>query len=245
MTTLHHHIIPADFEMIYTRLRQKEGRVYTDEEVAQLPVIAAIHTHYQEWLVRKASSQKLIDHLKKKNKPLDILEIGCGNGWLSHRLSAIPGSKVIGTDINFTEIQQAASVFQHIPNLHFIYVQIEPEVFKEKKFDKIVFAASIQYFASLRETIKSTLELLKPDGEIHIIDSPFYSLTELLAANQRSRHYYESVGFPEMADFYFHHSLDDLKNYYYKILYDPNSLLNKLLRNKTPFHWICIQPKDN
>ena len=122
---------------------------------------------------------------------------------------------------------------------------MDPGVFKEKKFDAIVFAASIQYFASLKDMIKNTLQLLRPDGELHIIDSPFYSFPELLAANQRSRHYYESVGFPEMADFYFHHSLDDLENYDYKILYDPNSLFNKLLRNKNPFHWICIKPNDN
>ena len=245
MTTLYQHIIPAGFEKIYTLLRQKEGRIYTDEEVAQLPFIAVTHIHYHEWLIRKDSSQKLIDHLKKKKKSLDILEIGCGNGWLSHRLSAIPGSKVIGTDINFTEIQQAASVFQNIPNLHFIYAQTEPGIFKEKKFDTIVFPASIQYFASLKETINDILEWLKPDGEIHILDSPFYSLSELLAANQRSHHYYESVGFPEMTEFYFHHSLDNLENYNYKILYDPKSLFNKLLQNKNPFPWICIKSTEN
>ncbi len=245
MTTSDKHIIPGDFETIYIQLRQKEGRIYTDEEVAQLPSIPPGHIHYKEWLIRKESSQKLIDRLKKKKKALDILEIGCGNGWLSQKLSAIPGSKVIGTDINFTEIQQAARVFQNLSNLHFIYVYIEPGVFKEKKFDIIVFAASIQYFSSLNDTINNALKLLKPDGELHVIDSPFYSLAELRAAKLRTRQYYESTGFPEMADCYFHHCLDDLDNYNYKILYDPKSLVNKLLQNKTPFHWICFQPKDS
>ena len=68
----------------------------------------------------------------------------------------LPGSKVIGTDINFSEIQQAARVFQHVPNLHFIYTYAEPGVFKEKKFDIIIFAASIQYFESLQETISNS-----------------------------------------------------------------------------------------
>ena len=241
MNSLSQHIAPGDFETLYIQLREKEGRIYSDEEVAQLPIIPASHAHYKEWAVRKESSQKLISYLKKKKKPLDILEIGCGNGWLSHRLSAIQNSRVIGTDINFSEIQQAARVFQHVPNLHFIYTYAEPGVFKEKRFDIIIYAASIQYFELLVETIKNSLQLLKPDGEIHILDSPFYSLKELLAAKQRSRHYYESRGFSGLANFYFHHSIDDLKNFNYTMQYDPGNMFNRLLRNKNPFHWVCIK----
>jgi len=230
------------FETIYTRLRQKERRVYTDEEVAQLPSISPKHVHFKEWLVRKKSSQKLVAWLKRQKKPLDILEIGCGNGWLSKKLSTITGSRVIGTDINFSEIQQAARVFQNIPNLHFMYVNAAASVFKEKKFDIIVFAASIQYFESLTETISRTLNLLKPGGEIHIIDSAFYSLSELGPAMLRTRHYYESAGFPEMTRHYFHHRYEDLGNFKFSIRYDPRGLINKLLRNKNPFPWISIQP---
>jgi ubiquinone/menaquinone biosynthesis C-methylase UbiE len=122
-----------------------------------------------------------------------------------------------------------------------MYVDTEPGVFEEKKFDTVVFAASIQYFESLNETISNTLKLLKPGGEIHIIDSPFYSLTELRDARLRTNHYYESVGFPEMADCYFHHCYNDLQNYNYSIRYNPKSVLNKFLRNKNPFPWISIK----
>jgi len=233
-----------DFETIYTQLRQKEKRIYTDEEVAQLPLISPKHIHFKEWQVRKDSSQKLVAHLRSKKKILDILEIGCGNGWLSKKLSTITGSRVIGTDINFSEIQQAARVFQDIPNLHFIYVNAASGVFREKKFDTIVFAASIQYFESLTQTISDALNLLKPGGEIHIIDSAFYSLPELEPAKLRTRHYYESAGFPEMTGYYFHHSYDDLGDYNFSLRYEPQSLINKLLRNKNPFPWISIQPID-
>ena len=234
-------IIPGDFEKLYIRLREKEKRIYTDEEVAQLPAIAATHPHCKEWQMREESSKKLIDYLKKRNHPTDILEPGCGNGWFARGLSTIPGSKVIGTDINFTEMQQAARVFHAIPNLHFIYGHVESGMFEEKQFDIIVFAASIQYFSSLTEIINSALKLLKPTGEIHIIDSHFYSLAELGAAKQRSLLYYQSAGFPELADWYFHHNLDDLDGYNYSVLYDPESLLNRFLRNKNPFPWIRIQ----
>jgi ubiquinone/menaquinone biosynthesis C-methylase UbiE len=222
----------AEFEKLYIRLRDKEGRIYSDEELKNLPDIAETHAHFTEWQMRKTSSQKLIQYLTKKYKPLDILEIGCGNGWLSHRLSLIPRSEVIGTDINFVEIQQAERVFQHVPNLQFMYVQVEPGLFPEKNFDVIVFAASIQYFPSISETIKKLLPLLKPDGEIHIIDSNFYSSANVKEAKHRSRLYYEAAGFPAMADYYFHHSLEELQGLDYSILYNPNHLFNRMLHSR-------------
>jgi len=230
-----------NFEELYLQLREKERRMYTDEEVLALPGINEANPHYAEWQMRKQSAERLVSYLQKKQRPLKIMEVGCGNGWLSHRLSAIPGCKVIGSDINFTEIQQAARVFQDISNLHFIYGAIDSDTFEEKQFDVIVFAASIQYFPSLPRIINNVRKLLRPNGEIHILDSHFYSLPELSAARQRSLLYYQAAGFPEMMDWYFHHCLDDIEHYHYSLLYDPNSLFNKFLRNKNPFPWILIQ----
>jgi len=235
------HIISGDFEKLYMQLREKEGRVYSDKEVVTLPDLYETHPHYSEWRMRKQSCQKLISYLHKQQTPLKILEVGCGNGWLAHQLADVPGSKVIGTDINFTELQQAAKVFKELPNLHFIYTDIESGLFEERQFDIIVFAASIQYFSSLNKIIGESMRLLKPNGEIHIIDSHFYSLTELNAAKQRSLLYYQSAGFPELADWYFHHSFDELRQFDYSTLYDPQSVFNRFLQNKNPFPWIRIQ----
>lgn len=241
MIALVDHNAANDFEKVYLQLREKEGRVYTDEEVAMLPDIAETHRHSGEWKMRKESSRRLVNYLEKKPKALKILEIGCGNGWLSHQLADIDKSMVIGADINFSEIQQAAKVFHNKSNLHFIYNDIASGVFEENHFDVIVFAASIQYFPSLTEIIRESLKLLKPGGEIHIIDSHFYQLSELGAAKQRSLLYFEAAGFPQMVNWYFHHSHDELEQFNYSILYDPNSLFNKFLLNKNPFPWICIK----
>jgi len=70
------HIPIRDFESLYIRLRKKEGRIYTDEEVKVLPDIAITHPHYKEWQFRKQSAQRLIDHLTQKKRSLEILEIG-------------------------------------------------------------------------------------------------------------------------------------------------------------------------
>jgi 2-polyprenyl-3-methyl-5-hydroxy-6-metoxy-1,4-benzoquinol methylase len=241
MTGQAENIIHNQFEKLYIQVREKEGRIYPDELVATLPETSLEHAHYQEWQMRKQSEQRLTSYLQRKQGPLKILEVGCGNGWLSHRLATIHNSSVIGTDINFTEIQQAARVFQDVPNLHFIYGHIGQGLFEEKQFDIIVFAASIQYFSSFQEIIGLSKQLLHDNGEIHIIDSHLYSLAELSTARQRSLLYYEAAGFPEMKDFYFHHCLDDLEQHDYSLLYDPNTLFNKFLKNKNPFPWIRIR----
>lgn len=230
-----------NFETLYMKLRLKEGRLYSDTEVRQLPDISAVHIHFKEWQARKESSARLFDYLSKKDQALSILEVGCGNGWLASLVAALPGSKVIGTDINFTEVEQAARVFSDKPNLHFIYGNIENELFMNKQFDIVLFAASIQYFSSLQKTIGYMLDLLKPGGEIHLIDSHFYPIHKLSAAKERSQLYYSAAGFPEMVNHYYHHSIGQLERFNYSILYDPDSLFNRFLRNRNPFHWVRIK----
>ncbi len=227
------------FEDIYLAVREKENRLYSDEQVRQLPLIKKSHPHYKEWLIRKNSLNRLSQYLSYKKRALNILEVGCGNGWLSYQLSKIPGSHVVGIDINKTEVDQAKRVFASIENLEFLFGEIIDENIHQRKFDIIVFAASIQYFPSLNEIIPMSIQLLKKEGEIHIIDSHFYRSSELEAARSRTLQYYHSLQISGMPKHYFHHCVDELKPFDHKILYNPNLLINKLAI-KNPFPWICI-----
>jgi ubiquinone/menaquinone biosynthesis C-methylase UbiE len=231
--------ISKKFEKLYIASREKEHRIYSDEQVTQLPVIESSHIHSGEWKVRRRSASRLINYLEKKNKPLAILEVGCGNGWFSSRLATIKNSSVTGIDINETELNQAKRVFGDKTNIHFDRGEIENIPFG-KNFEVIIFAASIQYFPFLMETIGKALSILNQGGEIHILDSPFYPIEDIANAEQRSYLYYQSIGYGELAEFYFHHSIDSLSGIKHKILFDPFRMANKLLRRKDPFPWICI-----
>ncbi|HEY8689883.1 MAG TPA: methyltransferase domain-containing protein [Chitinophagaceae bacterium] len=235
--------LPSDannFEEQYISIRKKEKRIYTNEEVALLPDIYPHHIHYNEWLIRKRSCKRLINYLNKKNKPLKILEIGCGNGWLSAKMADIKNSKVTGLDINLTELKQAFEVFDKKPNLSFIYADIHDKI-TFCSFDSIVFAASIQYFPSLKEIVSTAFPLLNADGEIHILDTHFYEDEEVEIAAERTKNYYTSLGNSEMADHYFHHTINELKDFEYTILSPGNSIINKLLGKHQPFPWIQIK----
>lgn len=229
-----------NFEEQYISVRQKENRLYTDDQVQWLPEIDAAHPHYKEWQTRKNSCDKLIQHLLNKKRELNILEVGCGNGWLCAQLSKIPGSNVAGIDINKTELDQANRVFGHIENIEFFNCEILDQYIKSEKFDAIVFAASIQYFPSLDEILIPALQALDTSGEIHILDSFFYKSSDLETARKRSFEYYQSIQFPEMTKHYFHRCFEELKSYNHKIFYNPASMINHFIKNKNPFPWICV-----
>ncbi|MEN0055576.1 MAG: class I SAM-dependent methyltransferase [Mucilaginibacter sp.] len=228
-------------EEMYIAIREKEGRIYTDKQVAQLPLIDKGHRFYKEWVIRERSSQRLINYLAAMRKPLNILEIGCGNGWLSAKLAAIPNAKVTGLDPNRVEIEQARRVFKK-SNLQFVQKGFDGQVFDENvKFDLIIFAASVQYFASVREVMANAFALLTKGGKVHILDTPFYNKQQADVAAKRCREYYQDMGFEAMADHYFHHTLNKMSAFKHKILFDPRGLWNRIIK-KDVFYWIVLKP---
>jgi 2-polyprenyl-3-methyl-5-hydroxy-6-metoxy-1,4-benzoquinol methylase len=94
------HIAGTSFEPVYISVREKEGRTYTDAELLRLPDIEKDHPHYIEWQLREESYGRLKKYLAKKISPMKILEVGCGNGWLSQRLSSLHAAAITGIDIN-------------------------------------------------------------------------------------------------------------------------------------------------
>ena len=229
-----------NFERLYVDVRTKEERLYSLQQVADLPEVSADHVHYHEWKMRKTSCHQLINYLKKKNKRLKILEVGCGNGWLSNKIAFHLDAEVVGLDINKIELEQAKATWRQTTDLSFVHGDIRDNIFPSQYFDVILFAASIQYFSSLKEILLAALSLLNTSGEIHIMDSNFYSSKQVSAASERTNTYYAELGFPEMSAHYFHHSWNDLKQFNYKLLDQPRSIVNLLKGRQNIFSWIKI-----
>jgi SAM-dependent methyltransferase len=228
------------FEELYVALRLKEGRIYNEKEIAELPVVATSHPHYKEWLIRKRSSDRLLRYIQRHGHICNILEIGCGNGWLAARLSSFTKARVTGLDINTVELEQARKVFDKIPNLKFTEGDICSGILADEKFDLVIFAASIQYFESLEKILRIATRYLTLQGEIHIIDSHLYRPYEIASAKQRSKKYFTAMGFPEMSHLYFHHCINEIESLPSLTLYNPNSWINKLFR-QDPFHWLVVK----
>ncbi len=235
--------VDREFENLYLKVREREQRIYSDPEVANLPSVSVSNQHFKEWELRKTTSDRFSSYLSQYKNALNILDVGCGNGWFSSQIAKLSSWNVFALDINKTELEQAARVFNQV-NLKFILGNIFENIFENNSYDIITLNASIQYFNNLDELLEILLPLLIDSGEVHILDSPFYKKEELAGARKRTAAYYASLGFLEMAEFYFHHTYDDLKIYNHTILFNPHSGISKIKKlingKESPFPWIKI-----
>jgi ubiquinone/menaquinone biosynthesis C-methylase UbiE len=234
------------FEESYIRLREKENRLHADDIVRKLPNVDPTHPNALEWQMRKSALQKLLRYLEKSNARA-VLELGCGNGWLSYNLTSCLDVEVCAVDVNEVEVLQGARTFGEQERLNFVYCDILSTPFQLAKFDAIVLAASVQYFSDLKLLFDTLMNLLNVQGKIYIIDSPFYdSKKEAELARERSLNHFRLLETPDMAEKYFHHTYNDLGSFKFSIMYNPTSFPTLVQRKimKKPlsiFPIICIK----
>lgn len=229
--------IPSAFEALYAEARKKERRVLTDEQVARLPDGKGLW-NAAEWRIRSKSATRLLQSLNAQGNALRVLEVGCGNGWLSGRMAAA-GHLVLGIDAFTEELEQAARVF---PSVSFARADLHSSTSQVGSFDAIVFAASIQYFDSPQAVMKRALDLLARNGSIHILDSILYpSEATAAAAQERTCNYYAQLGVPALAAHYHAHALGDFMPYGAAVISVPRSRFMQLLSgNASPFTHLVI-----
>jgi SAM-dependent methyltransferase len=238
----------VDASDLYLRVREKEGRLYPDDVASRLPDISTNRPLRDEWRARADSLRRLLRYLGRLPQPLSILELGCGNGWLSNRIGLLPGIRVWGLDRTGIELTQAARLF-NAENVAFLSADIFTPPFSPGSFDIILLASVIQYFPDLPALIRSLCPLLAPQGEIHLLDSPLYTEAQIASARARTLDHYVALGFPEMADHYFHHTAGILQQFSPHWLYRPTEwqarISRYLGRVNSPFPWLSISKPEN
>jgi ubiquinone/menaquinone biosynthesis C-methylase UbiE len=228
-------------EKTYLEVREKEGWLYSDDSVRLLPSGGFKKEHQQIWRWRQRSLHRLIFYIRQQFKaPIQILDLGCGNGWMSHALaSALPHAQVWACDINQSELEQGNRVFQ-LPNLRFYFADIEKGHLPADQFDLVVMAGVFQYFADATGIQEQLHRVLKKGGESHIIDTNFYhNQAKRHWAQAQSTQYFETLGRPEMAQFYHHHLMENLnavdfnRGFFTRIL--------QKIKYLSPFPWLVFR----
>lgn len=235
--------VDKTFETLYLQVRKKEKRLYSDDEVKLLPYASKRNLHKNEWALRTKSFLRFKKYLSQKKSKLNILDLGCGNGWFTGQLAKEFHHNYFCVDVNLSELEQAARVFDN-DNITFIYADIAETALPTNTFNMIILNSTLQYFPNVSSLMKELFFISKSYVEIHIIETPFYSENEIMKARNRAQKHYLSIGHPAMASRYFHHSIDELKYLRYSYLYNPDSLKNKfsnfIFEKDSPFPWIVV-----
>ena len=235
--------VDETFEKLYLQVRKKENRIYSDDEIKLLPYASKLNPHNNEWSLRTKSFMRFKEYLSQKKTKLNILDLGCGNGWLAGQLVKEFEHNYFCVDVNLSELEQGARVFEN-KNISFIYSDIFKTSLAANTFDLVIINSALQYFQDVSALMKELFFISKTYGEVHIIDTPFYHPEEIMAAKNRTLKYYSSIGYSVMASKYFHHTLEEFKYLRYSYLYNPNSLKSKLSKiifdQDSPFPWILV-----
>jgi len=131
------------------------------------------HTYLIEPLLELLSQAKPLSQEKPR-----VLDLGCGNGSLSH-LIAQQGYEVIGIEDSESGINFAR---QNFPDCHFIQSSIYdlPYTELENSFDIVLSVEVIEHLLYPKELVRAAKKCLKPKGRL-ILSTPYHGYLKNLA----------------------------------------------------------------
>jgi len=190
----------------YESVRMQEGRGSNDQAYYRaLPYRDLTGRWKKDWNIRARSFRTLIQEVVKPmeasiQQPLKILDIGAGNGWLSHRL-AQRGHQIAAVDVLTNEFDGLGTYIHY--DTPWIPVQAEMNAlpFTNNQVDLVIYNASFHYSTGYTVTLKEAIRVLIPNGTLVIMDSPVYHnpSSGLQMVNEREAYFTRQYGFPSNA----------------------------------------------
>jgi len=160
----------------YRLVREREGyRSFSAEEYRRLPYFLAGSQQADVWAIRRESYRRLVSSLG--GNPLLILDLGAGNGWLSHRLAKL-GHDLVAVDWLDDEDDGLGAYRHYDANYMSVQADFDALTFKRAQFDVVIFNASLHYSPNLENTLRKVCGILKPGGRLFVMDSPTFSSHE-------------------------------------------------------------------
>jgi SAM-dependent methyltransferase len=191
----------------YETVRASEGRGSKDDSFyLALPYKDLTRRNSWQWKIRCRSfryiEREILPELERRcNRPLVILDLGAGNGWLSYRL-ALRGHFPIAADLLTNEFDGLAAASHYAARLPQLFPRFRAELdrlpFGNAQCDCVIFNASFHYSENYSRTVGEAIRCLRSSGVVVIADSAWYSNAGWgeKMVQERRRVFSERFGFP-------------------------------------------------
>jgi SAM-dependent methyltransferase len=186
----------------YRQVRHAEGRGSRDPDYyTALPYQDLTGQNSAMWAMRARTysyfESRILSQLERSTqRPLDILDLGAGNCWMSYRLS-LRGHHTTALDI-FTDHLDGLNAARGYPvTIPAVEAEFDSLPFNSRAFDLAVFNASLHYSTNYSHTLGQVARCLRPSGHVVILDSPVYRRPEhgRRMVEQRKKTYRQKYGF--------------------------------------------------
>ncbi|HUA83801.1 MAG TPA: class I SAM-dependent methyltransferase [Bryobacteraceae bacterium] len=163
----------------YAIIRHAEGRGSSHGAYYRaLPYADLSGRNSGQWRIRARSFDYFLRRVlapleKSLRRPLDLLDLGAGNGWMSWRLAG-RGHRVVAADI-FTDDRDGLGAIRKYARLNAVAADFDQLPFGAGRFDAAIYNASLHYSPDYRRTLAEAVRCLRPSGTIVILDSPVYA----------------------------------------------------------------------
>jgi len=193
----------AQFLREYALIRAAEERTRTDPGYYRAlpyppqddPLAAMWRQRARSWLLLQ---QRVLTPLEPRR--LRIVDMGAGNGWLSHQL-ARRGHRPAAVDI-FTDDGDGLGAAHHyqlpLPLLRAEFTRVP---LAAAQADLVIFNASFHYAENYVDCLREAARLLHPGGMVVVMDTPVYQAREsgMQMVREREAAFTERYGFPSNA----------------------------------------------
>lgn len=169
------------FRKAYAAHRAAEGRGHAADELLALPYLQT-GPFAKQWAVRArtfdAFVRRIVEPLQRTlDRPLRLLDLGAGNGWLCRRIAQL-GGEAVALDLRDDHVDglgAAWSLIEAGARFERVAASFDALPLREGYFDVVAFNASLHYALDLAHVLSEARCVVRPGGRVAILDSPFYA----------------------------------------------------------------------